>query len=216
MIKPHSKDSVKSRFYASGVLLSQSGGGGDGTSNAELLNVYRSNTIPHLNFSYGAIAFAGNYSASHVDSVGRIKKSFYGYGFNGSASFYVNAGPIDWRVIGFEMVYTHEAGEYLAFRKSEVGLPNIFSAPEADLSTYGIFTEFILRPNKRWNFAYKIFVARTTGQVNQDLYNEPGSAVFGSTFSIGFKQFNLQETLAFGQTHTYMNAAAQLGLTYRF
>jgi hypothetical protein len=216
MIKSYSKDSVKSRFYASGEILSQSGAAGTGNSNSWLANVYYSNTIPHFNFSYGALAFTGNYAKGMADTLVKPNnKKFYGYGFNGSTSFYLSGRNIDWRVIGADFVYTHESGEYLQFRRSVYRLPNVLSAPEADMFTYAIFTEFSWKPNRNFNIGYKMFYTKVTGTINRDLHNLPGPTTVGSTAIIGYRQFSMQLTTSLG-TGLNPSGGVQFGLIYGF
>jgi len=232
MYKPHSKDSVKSRFYATGVLLSQSGAGGQGTSTSGLLNIYRAHTIPHFNFSYGAIGYLGSYDRNYVDLNNPansvvVNKSFAGYGLNGSTSFYLSTRKVDFRIIGVDLVYTHEGGDFLSFRKAQVGKPNVFSAAQAGMFTYGIFTEITVRPNNNVNFGFKLFVNNVTGDISRQLnsINDPynlgyisnGSSTYiGYTSYVGYKHFTLQNTISIGGSNNSLGNAIQLGLGYRF
>lgn len=228
MIKPHSKDSVKTRIYASGAYLAQSGAGGQGSSNSGVLNIYQSRTIPHFNFSYGVLGYTGVYTQTQSTTTGNttsnlfINKSFSGYGFNGSTSFYLSTKKTDFRIIGVDLSYTHEGGDFLAFRKAQVGQPDVQSAAQPQLFSYGIFSEFVVKPNETTNFGLKLFVNHTTGQINRDLrpvgngYNPNTSSTFGFTSFVGYRHFNFHTTFALGSIYGFRTGASQLGLAYKF
>ncbi|MBD1366506.1 hypothetical protein IDJ77_22015 [Mucilaginibacter sp. ZT4R22] len=228
MIKPHSKDSVKTRVYASGAYLAQSGAGGQGSSNSGVLNIYQSRTIPHFNFSYGVMGYTGVYTQTQTTTTGTatnnlfINKSFSGYGFNGSTSFYLSTKKTDFRLIGVDLSYTHEGGDFLAFRKAQVGQPNVQSAAQPQLFTYGIFSEFIVKANETTNFGFKLFANHTPGKINRDLrptgssFNTNNSSTSGFTSFVGYKHFNFHTTFAIGSVYGYTAGSSQLGLAYKF
>jgi hypothetical protein len=228
MIKPHSKDSVKTRIYASGAYLAQSGANGQGSSGSGILNIYQSRTIPHFNFSYGVMGYTGVYTQTQTTTTGTatnnlfINKSFSGYGFNGSTSFYLSTKKTDFRIIGVDLSYTHEGGDFLAFRKSQLGQPNVRSAAQPQLFTYGIFSEFVVRPSVSTNFGFKLFSNHTTGKINRDLqrvegfYNTGSSSTFGFTSFVGYKHVNFHTTVALGSTNSSITGASQVGLAYKF
>lgn len=228
MIKPHSKDSIKTRIYASGAYLAQSGANGQGSSGSGMLNVYQSRTIPHFNFSYGVMGYTGVYTQTQTTTVGTtsnnlfINKSFSGYGFNGSTSFYLSTKKTDFRIIGVDLSYTHEGGDFLAFRKAEVGKQGVRSAAQPQLFTYGIFSEFIVRPSETTNFGFKLFINQTTGKINRDLqqtdgfYNAGNSGTFGFTSFVGYKHVNFYTTFAVGSSASYLSGSSQVGLAYKF
>jgi hypothetical protein len=228
MIKPHSKDSVKTRVYASGVYLAQNGAGSQGGSQSGLLNIYRSHTLPHFNLSYGALGYTGVYSRTKTEDNGTISplvnKSFYGYGLNGSGSFYLSTRKTDFRIIGIDLTYSHESGSFLAFRKAQVGQPNVSSAAQDGMFSYGIFTEVIIKPGANTNFGFKLFVNQTPGNITRDLnrvdedlhVHTESSAMLGLTSFIGYKHFNFHTTMASGTTVGDISGAVQFGLAYKF
>ncbi|WP_143822084.1 hypothetical protein [Mucilaginibacter pedocola] len=228
MIKPHSKDSVKTRIYASGTYLAQSGANGQGSSGSGMLNVYQSRTIPHFNFSYGVMGYTGVYSVSELNTSGTnaqnviVNKTFSGYGFNGSTSFYLSTKKTDFRIIGVDLSYTHEGGDYLAFRKAQVGQPNVRSAAQPQLFSYGIFTEFIVRPNDATNFGFKFFTNHTAGNIARDLrrtdglYNWSGTGTYGFTSFVGFNHLNFHTTFALASSNSILAGSSQIGVAYKF
>ncbi|WP_454801984.1 hypothetical protein [Mucilaginibacter phyllosphaerae] len=215
MIKPHSKDTVKTRIYASGNYLIQSGANGQGESNTGLLNIYRSHTLSHFNFSYGALAYNGRYKKQESDLHGpEVYKSYRGYGLNGSADIYTSGTKTDYR-FGVDMAYNREGGDYLTFRRLIAGLPDVRSATQDYLLSYGIFTEFAIKANKNLNWGFKAFYNNTTGRrIRTDLLHSIGTSTTGGTFSIGYKRVTFHMTGAVGSF--YSSGGAQYGLTYNF
>nr|WP_294948331.1 hypothetical protein [uncultured Mucilaginibacter sp.] len=223
MMKPHSQDSAKSKVYINGALLTQSGASGQGNSTSGLLNVYRSHTLQNFNLSYGALAYTGNYTrdintgGSNNTPAEHISKSFSGYGFNGSASVYFSSGKVDFRVLGADVVYTHEGGDYLAFRKSVYGHADVFSSPRAEMFTYGIFTEYVFHLQPQLNFGFKFFFNKVTGQVNRDLQDYGnGFNTFGSSVFAEFNRINVHGTFSFNSNNGAVGAGSQLGVGYSF
>jgi hypothetical protein len=218
MLKPHSKDTVKNRTYATGTLLTQGGAAGQGNSTSGLLNIYRAHTIRHFNFAYGALGYAGSYQKDNYENqtlVNTTHKSFLGYGFNGSTSWYVSGGNVDFRIIGVDLVYTHESGDFLAFRKSVAGQPGVLSATQATMFSYSVFSEATFKLDEDFNLCLKFFASRVTGNINQYLHNS-NATVAGGTGYLSFKRFTIHSTVALGGNNITPNAALQMGLTYGF
>ncbi|TSD67369.1 hypothetical protein FFF34_008245 [Inquilinus sp. KBS0705] len=216
MIKPHSKDSVKTRLYGSGTLLMHDNmfNQTDDTK-AGLLNIYRSHTVPHFNFSYGVLGFAGTYKEQVSAKPAVSNKAFTGFGFNGSASYYVSTKKTDWRLIGVDMVYTQEGGDYLAYRRAVANQPDVYSATQAGMFSYGIFSEMLIRLNKDVNIGAKLFINKTTGQlVKKDTYNYYGASTSGATISLGYKM--LTGYLTSATSSNLSGGSVQVGLACRF
>ncbi|RFZ94446.1 hypothetical protein D0C36_02530 [Mucilaginibacter conchicola] len=216
MVKPHSKDSVRNRFYASGTYLNQGGANGQGDLKSGLLNVYRSNTLNHFNFSYGALVYTGSYKRGMYDSLMNTpSKTFGGYGFNGSASVYTATRITDWR-FGVDLSYIRESGQYLDFRRSVYGMPGVNASNQSHLIGLGVFTEFVTRISPSFNIGVKAFVNNTlSSPLKRDLSDETGSGhTVGSNISLGYKQYTVRLSGAF--SGNFVNSASQLGLTYGF
>lgn len=227
MFKPHSQDSVKSRVYVSGALLTQSGAGGEGSSTSGLLNIYQAHTLKNVNLAYGVIGYTGAYSRNNQSFSGdsnlpdledHVYKSFTGYGFNGSASVYFNNKNVDFRVLGVDLTYTHESGDYLAYRKAIYDIPGVLSSPRANMFTYGIFSEYVFHPRPTIDFGFKVFFNKTTGAVNRDLQDYGGGFnSFGGTVFSHFDHLNVSGTFGFnGNNGAGLGAALQLGVGYNF
>ncbi|AMR32226.1 hypothetical protein A0256_12740 [Mucilaginibacter sp. PAMC 26640] len=228
MMKPQSQDSVKRKIYLSGALVEQSGASGQGSSNSGMLNVYQSHTFKHFNLSYGALAYTGNYSRTITNSDDNsgtnsnntdihISKSFNGYGLNGSVSYYFSNEVCDFRILGADLIYTNESGDYLAFRKSVYGQPDVLSSPRGAMLTYGFFTEYVFHQRKDPSFGFKIFANKVTGQINRDLndYGTGFNTVGGSLFA-EFHHINLHCTFVSSFTNYALGAGFQLGAGYSF
>jgi hypothetical protein len=217
MVKPHSTDSVKTGIYAAGTYLLQETLSSGGSINSGLLNIYRSHTVPNFNFSYGILGFFGSYAKDSSDThITAGSKSFTGFGVNGSVSYYKNFGEVDWRIIGTDLVYTHESGNYLNFRRAIAHDPDVISATQAGLFTYGIFSELAIKPNQNLNVGVKLFFSKTAGKITRtDLYdNQDFDSIIGTTGSLGYKKITGHATLA--TTRLFTNVSFQMGLAYRF
>lgn len=230
MMKPQSQDSAKRRIYIAGTLVEQSGASGQGDVTGGVFNVYQSHTFKNVNLSYGALAYVGNYSRNETSSSSdgsggtvtndiHISKGFTGYGFNGSLSFFFSNELCDFRVLGADLVYTKESGDYLAFRRSVYGQQDILSSPRREMITYGIFTEYVFHPKKDLNVGFKIFHNKVTGQINRDLkdygsgFNTSGGTVFAE-----FNDINVHSTLGYSSNSniTGVGISFQLGAGYSF
>lgn len=230
MMKPQSQDSAKRKIYIAGVLAEQLGASGQGDATSGVLNVYQSHTFKNINLSYGAIAYAGKYSRNETISSSNgnggtttndihISKGFTGYGFNGSLSFYFSNKVCDFRILGADLIYTKESGDYLAFRRSVYGLPDILSSPRSEMLSYGIFTEYVFHPKTDLNVGFKIFLNKVTGQINRDL-NDYGSGfnTTGGTLFAEFNHINVHSTMAFS-SRRYLagfGLGFQIGAGYSF
>jgi len=216
MLKPHSKDSVKTKVYASAVFLEHDDLFNRGSSSAGLLNIYRSHTIPHFNFSYGVLGFAGRYKEQTDIPLQFNHKSFNGFGFNGSTSYYTSTRKADWRLIGVDLVYTHESGNYLNYRRSIAGNVDVASSTQAGMFSYGIFSEVLIRQTTNFNFGFKLFVNKMTGRLveKDDIRNTYGTTSSGGTVLFGYKMFT--GYISSAASGDYSGGSVQVGLGYRF
>ena len=228
MMKPQSQDSAKRKIYIAGALVEQSGAGGQGDATSGVLNIYQSHTFKNVNLSYGVLGYTGNYSRNESSSTTNsngttttnninISKGFTGYGFNGSLSFYFSNELCDFRILGADLIYTKESGDYLAFRRSVYGQPNIISSPRSEMLTYGIFTEYVFHPKKDLNVGFKVFLNKVTGRINRDLNdNGPGFNTTGGSLFAEFNHINVHTTFAFSSGVYSLGAGVQLGAGYSF
>ncbi|WCT12395.1 hypothetical protein [Mucilaginibacter jinjuensis] len=218
MSKPYSGDSVRHGTYVSGALLltGNSGNIDDGAS-AGLLNIYQSYTLknPNLNISYGVLGFAGNYRAGTDNTNISIDKNFYGLGVNFSMSPYINRGNVDWRIIGLDLTYTKEFGDYAAFRQRMLNTDKLTYYRKTDLFTYGLFTEAMVKVSPAVSLAFKIGLNNTPGQ-KQYINGIPFNNV-GFNANVGVRHFSFNLAYKFMPTDAALILLGlQLGAAYRF
>jgi hypothetical protein len=169
--KPLSNDSVHHANYASISLSSGEApntfNSRDGIKSAQV-NIGQGFTFNHLNLSYAAFGDAGTYNNQTILESGQANyfntKSFGNIGGRFSVNTFLTSGNVDIRVIGFEMAYSHEFGDYAAYRKSVNGQSNYFINSQTDLVTLGGTTEVIWHSaQKPLQFGFRLFIGQTLG-----------------------------------------------------
>lgn len=218
MAKPHSSDSVLHGTYASGAFLTTFNTGNISESGAAgLLNVYRSHTLKHpdLSVSYGVLGFAGNYYGHMADNPDGLNKSFYGLGANFSISPYIKGENVDWHIIGLDLVYTKEFGDYAAFRQKGINTENYIFYRKTDLFTYGIFTEAIAKVSPKVALAFKIGLNNTPGEMKYVSELPFDNVGFNAAATI--KRLTVGLGYKFMPTDVWLSpSAAQISAAYRF
>jgi hypothetical protein len=173
MPKPMSTDSVKSATYASGaVVLDFSNNLHDQLTSGQF-NISHANTFKNFNLAFGGFTSLGNYANDDlkVGDPNYFKNKFFGaVGGRLSGNFFINNdGRTDIRIIGFEAAYSHEFGDYVAFRKSVTGQPNYYTDTRTDLFTGGLTSEVIFHGRHDTQMGFRLFVGETFG--NDNIYN---------------------------------------------
>ncbi|NCD69478.1 hypothetical protein [Mucilaginibacter agri] len=218
MTKPHSSDSVRHGTYASGAFIGNFNMGNISESgDAGLLNVYQSYTLkdPKLSISYGVLGFAGNYYGHQENNPDGFDKSFYGFGTNFSISPYIIGDKIDWHLIGLDLVYTKEFGDYAAFRQRGINTENYTFYRKTDLFTYGIFTEALAKVSPKVSLAFKVGLNNTPGQ-KQYISGLPFDNV-GFNAAVNIKRATIGLAYKFMPTDVWLSpSSVQLGGGYRF
>lgn len=217
--KPLSSDSSHHANYVSAALYSSSGAEPT-NDNDELtrgeLSIGQGFTFSHFNVGYSVFGTLGDYN-NYTDPSGpsaSFSSKFFGAaGGRFSTDAFVTLGRVDIRLIGFEMAYSHEFGDYAVYRK-EVNTPNIYTNNRTDLLTLGGTSEVIWHssdPNIQ--FGLRLFIGNTLGN---DKYYYPNTILTYYNDGIG-------ASLAyFMQIHRYFfvgelnNTGGQLRLGLRF
>lgn len=174
MPKPMSMDSTKSATYLSGgVVLDFSNNLSDQLTSGQL-NISEAHTFQNFNLAYGGFTSLGNYENYDLqkDNPHYFKNKFFGaVGGRLSGNFFINTDSrTDFRIIGFEAVYSHEFGDYARFRKAVTGDPNFYTDTRTELFTGGLTSEIVFhgrKPNTEMGF--RAFVGKTFG--NDNIYN---------------------------------------------
>jgi hypothetical protein len=220
MSKPYSEDSVRHGTYVSGTYMVELNSDNlDDSETAGLLNIYQSYTLknPNLNISYGVLGFAGNYTGNN-NQFG-FDKSFYGLGANFSISPYINKGNVDWRIIGLDLVYTKEFGDYAAFRNRMPDTEDLTFYRKTNLFTFGLFTEAMIKVSPAVSLAFKVGLNNTPGEKrysNDVLPSLPFNNV-GFNANVGVKRLSFNLAYKLMPTDVWLvPLGVQLGGAYRF
>ena len=174
MPKPMSMDSAKSATYISGALVRDFANNLNDQLTSGQLNVIHANTFQNFNLAYGAFTSLGGYKNYDLQTTNAnyFNSKFFGaVGGRLSGNFFFNSDSrTDFRIIGFEAVYSHEFGDYAQFRKAITGQPDFYTDTRTELFTGGLTSEIVFhgrRPNTQMGF--RVFVGETFG--NDNIYN---------------------------------------------
>jgi hypothetical protein len=168
--KPVSADTNKSANYVSaGVTFDTNVNPLDDVISGQF-NLSRANTFNNFNIAYGAFGVLGNYHNGELQETDPyyFKNKFFGAGgARLSGDYFIKGRHIDFRIIGFEAVYSHEFGDYASFRRTVTNQPEFFTDTRTDLFTLGGTSELIFHTNHAQNkFGFRLFVGGTFGQDN--------------------------------------------------
>lgn len=218
MNKPMSTDSVRHATYAFGTLALATGDKDFTTSSASgILNFYQSYTFkqPNISLSYGVIGAAGSYEQAEINNQPKFSKSFQSIGGNFSAAFYLPRKQVDWRVIGVDLVYNKEFGDYARLRKNLTNRGYYDFISPTGLFTYGIFTEVAVKPSDKVSLMFKVGFNNSPGQPHE-LHNSPfNNANFDVVVNI--RRFSIIYNLKFMPTKIWLQSSGfQFGTGYRF
>lgn len=140
MPKPMSIDSVRTANYVTAGVSKDNGIAenlnDDLTSG--FLTYNHSQTFNNFSYSVGGYGFAGMYKnnitqAGEADTKRQVgnayftSKGFYGYGVQTSACFLTVTNKTELRLVGLELSYNNEFGDYLRYRKTASQQPLIFT-----------------------------------------------------------------------------------------
>ncbi|MCJ8211950.1 hypothetical protein MUY27_19685 [Mucilaginibacter sp. RS28] len=222
MAKAHSTDSVKTHTYASGVLAIHSGDQfGNAYGTAGMLNVYQSHTLaePNLNVAYGVFGYAGNYSRTsdnnNSKSTADFSKGFSGIGGNFSISGYIPGKKADWRVLGVDVMYSKEFGDYAAFRKQGINNDDYTFYPSSRLFTWGLFSEVLIKNSDDVSLGFKLGLYNSPNQPHRveglPINNVNLNAV------VGYRHLMFISSLKLIPTDVFLFPSGfQIGAAYRF
>ena len=145
--KPTSFDTVKTANYVSAGYNANTNSHYNDFLQSGQLNLSRGHIFNNFNLAYGAFGVLGDYQ-NQGSSGARLPiisvTSFLGHGAGrASANILVNSGRVDFRIIGFEMAYSHEFGAYARFRQFLATQPGYFVDPRTDLFSIGVSSEII-------------------------------------------------------------------------
>jgi len=177
--KPLSTDSVKSANYVSGGL--EWVPGIDFYDNIYMGQVSfdRANTFKFITVAYGAFGYAGAYQNTSIqqgDPNYFDSKSFAGFGGRASASFFIPLNPsVDFRIIGIELDYSNEFGDYSTFRNTMRNVDGFHTDINNQLFSGGLTTEVAWRGrhNPYIHYAIRGYMGRAFGNHDYNDYFDP-------------------------------------------
>jgi len=173
--KPMSTDEVKSANYVSEGL--EWAPGLDFYDNIYMgqLSIDRANTFKFITVAYGAFGYAGAYQNTSIqqgDPNYFSSRSFAGYGGRAAASFFIPLNErVDFRLIGVELNYSNEFGDYSDFRKASRQYSGFHTDINNQLLSAGLTTEVAWRGRHNPDIHYSLrgYVGKALG--NHD-YND--------------------------------------------
>ncbi|MGB4776059.1 MAG: hypothetical protein WBP45_12850 [Daejeonella sp.] len=177
MPKPTSFDSITVSNYISGGILQateSNPGSSLGFDNDYLelaqLAFSRGHRFKNLNFAYGLDAFAGKYYNSSLDFSNPDHfddKSISGFQVKTAVNTYQSATLYELRIIGLDLSYSKEFGDFSQFRKDVIGKENFYSIPTTGLFTAGLSSEVIFRGRRsaRTQYGFSLNLKNTFGNL---------------------------------------------------
>ncbi|TZF82711.1 hypothetical protein FW774_14540 [Pedobacter sp. BS3] len=222
MPKPMSFDSIKTSNYVTATYGGKSMANLDEESTFGQFSFSRSHYLKNINVSYGGGGYFGTVENNSIDTtVVNVldRKNFSGFNLNTSANLVTSSGRTDFRVIGLELAYNKEFGDYYHYRKSVIGIPDAYSITRSDLFSAGLSSEVIWHTKNsiHTQFGFKLTIGKTFGNLkykgvgshnnNDDIIwgNGRGSSAFAFFFQL--KQFHF----IFDQS-----TASRFSVGYRF
>jgi len=179
--KPLSTDSVHHSTYASATYWSGSptnnNNNGDEITGWQL-NVGQGHTFKGFNIAYSAFAGFGSYLNQTNNTTSQPNyfknESFGNAGGRFSANTFITSGLVDIRLVGFEMAYSHEFGDYAGYRRNVAGQTNYFVDTRTDLVTLGGTSEVVWHSRKQpLQFGLRLFLGETLGDNSYKNANDP-------------------------------------------
>ncbi|MFI5162219.1 MAG: hypothetical protein ACHQHN_13145 [Sphingobacteriales bacterium] len=172
--KPISADSLHHGTYVSATIISGGGANSKDDMSAGQLNLGMAYTVKHFNFAYGAFGAFGDYHNETVPDTQThffINKSIGFVGSRASINYYITSGRVDIRLIGIEAAYSHEFGDYAAFRREVYGQPYFFTNTRTDLFTWGGSSEVDwYGRDPSFQYGFRVFAGRTNSNLGKYSY----------------------------------------------
>lgn len=152
MPKPSSFDSSATANYLSGGLMqgTQTSEGGTRPSedliNLGQLSFSRGHRYKNINYAYGADVFAGTYENMSVEKEDPSyfkSKSVLGFELKSSVNLFHTYKTFDIRVIGLDLAYSREYGDFAKFRQVMPTSENLYVIPATGLFSAALNSEII-------------------------------------------------------------------------
>jgi len=169
--KPLSTDSVHHATYVSASYWSANAPN-DNNNGDELtgvqFNISQGHTFKMFNVSYNAFGGFGSYANQTNTNTAAFNyfrnKGFGELGGRFSVNTFITSGLVDIRLIGFEMAYSHEMGDFADYRRLLAGQSGYYIDPRTDLVTLGGTSEVVWHNKKNpLQFGLRVFLGETLG-----------------------------------------------------
>jgi hypothetical protein len=231
MPKPMSSDTVKTANYVSAGVSKDNGIDQNFSDDliSGLLIYNRSQTFTNFSYSVGGYGFAGLYqnnvttsglsdSKTQVGSAYFKSNGFYSYGLQTSACFVTMLNKTELRLIGLELSYNNEFGDYLRYRKTASQQPYIYTDKFSENFNVGLSTELIFHAQQDLEnqFGFRFYLGETLGNHNQTNYSNPLMQDYSGSEINGSFTFFLQVTRYFMTFEAANGNSATFRLGYRF
>lgn len=164
------------------------------------ISLSRAHQLQKLNFAYGIDAYSGAYrnkfleqgDADHFES-----KSISGLHLKTSINTFKSVSQLELRLIGLELAYSKEFGDFSRFRSDIPGRENFYSLPKTGLFSAGLSSELLWR-RTRSRYGFKLNLINTFGSLDYQGYDHTGMN--------GGKARSLNSTIAlyFHQKHFFI------------
>ena len=184
MPRPTSFDSTKSAVYISGGFMKDYPGFSPVNDSEDMLNlgvfsVNRGLIYKNVNFAYGADFFAGSFKNKSLEASDPgyfNKKSVSGVKFKSSLNYFQTIRSFDFRIIGFDLAYSKEFGDFAKFRQVISNTENRFAIPATSLLSGGLSSEIIFKTRKSFikRYGFGINLRTTFNDLNYQGVDENG------------------------------------------
>ncbi|MXV14681.1 hypothetical protein [Hufsiella ginkgonis] len=159
------------------------------------LNYSRGHVMKHLNISYGGSAFFGNFYTNKIDQANPNyfkRKTFSAFQAASGINTFVSSRYTDFRLIGLNVSYTKESGDFAALRKQVLTAGDFYTIPGTSIFSAALSTEVAQRSRKSGNQQYAIrlgiatsfkkYPYQGTAAAPADRFFERSATMFGSAY----------------------------------
>lgn len=119
-IKPTYRDSAATAVYIGGSIGASKENGAynrEESFQVNSFNAHIATTKKNFNASIGGYGFWGDYQTTEYPGFASGDQSFKGYGINGNININLPFDYLDWRLLGLNLNYQHENGDFFDFRR---------------------------------------------------------------------------------------------------
>lgn len=195
MPKPISSDSLKTLNYLSGGFIKTTNDSDDDVLTLGQISFSKAHQLKKLNFAYGIDAYSGAYRNKFLeqgDADNFESKNISGLQLKTSVNTFKSVGQFELRLVGLELAYSKEFGDFARFRRDIPGRENFYSLPKTGLFSAGPSTELLWKQT-RARYGFKLSLLNTFGSLDYQGYDQTGmnggkARRLNSTIALYFQQ----------------------------